>query len=171
MLVAGEVNLANLNRGAFLDIEVDLHRGGRNGLDLGADGRELVAVLGENLAQHSLGPLDLGRVILAFLGEADLLFFEAVKNVGLRHDIQALVIDFANGGFFLDVNIQDDSFFGVLALDAQVLEVTGVPQRIEIAFDRDRIVRIANVGEQAGKDSLLGNAPVADNTNLVHGLG
>ena len=48
--VAHELDLAHLHHRAFLDIEVDLHRGRRNGLDVGLDGGELVAVLGEQLA-------------------------------------------------------------------------------------------------------------------------
>ena len=47
VLVAGELDLAHLHRGAFLDVEVHLHRGRRNRLDLGLDGGELVPVLGE----------------------------------------------------------------------------------------------------------------------------
>ena len=50
VLVAGEADVAHLHRGAFLDVEVHLHRGRRNGLDLGLDGGELVAVLGQDLA-------------------------------------------------------------------------------------------------------------------------
>ena len=50
VLVAGELDLAHLHHRAFLDVEVHLHRGRRNGLDVGLDGGELVAVLGEQLA-------------------------------------------------------------------------------------------------------------------------
>ena len=45
--VAHELDLAHLHYRAFLDVEVHLHRGRRNGLDVGLDGGELMAVLGE----------------------------------------------------------------------------------------------------------------------------
>ena len=45
MLVAGEFDLADLNGRTFLDVEVDLHRGGWNGFDIGLDGGELVSML------------------------------------------------------------------------------------------------------------------------------
>ena len=82
VLVAGELDLAHLHRGAFLDVEVHLHGGRRNGLDLGFDGGELVAVLGENVFEHGLGALDLGRVVLALDREANLFLFESVEHVG-----------------------------------------------------------------------------------------
>jgi hypothetical protein len=60
VLVANELDLAHLHGGAFLDIEVDLHRGRRNVLDIELDGGELVAVLGENLLENGGGAQDLG---------------------------------------------------------------------------------------------------------------
>ncbi len=82
VLIAGELDLADFDRRAFLDIEVDLHRGGRNGFDVSLDDGELVAVLGEQLCQYRLGTHHLGGVVLALNGEADLFLFEAVENVG-----------------------------------------------------------------------------------------
>ena len=51
VLVAGEIDLADFYRRAFLDVEVHLHRGGRNGLDIGLDGGELMAMLRQHCAQ------------------------------------------------------------------------------------------------------------------------
>ena len=90
MLIAGELDLAHLHRGAFLDVEIHLHRGRRNGLDLGLDGGKLVAVLGENFLEDGLGPLDLGRVVLALHREADLFLLEAVEHVGLETALRPL---------------------------------------------------------------------------------
>ena len=96
----------------------------------------------------------------------NLLLFEAVEHVGHRHAVQALVVDVANGGFFADKHIQEDALFGILALDAQILEVAGVPERVEIALDGDGVVGVALVGKHAGEDGFFGDAPVANDANL-----
>ncbi len=118
-----------------------------------------------------LGPLDLGGVVLAFDRKPDLFLLEAVEDVGNGNRVQALVVDLADGGLLADKDVEDDALFRVLALDAQVLEVAGVPERVEIALDGDRIVGIAGVGEHPGQDGFLGDAPVADDANLVDGVG
>ena len=51
-------------------------------------------------------------------------------------------------------------------LDAEVFEVAGVPERVEVALDGERIVGVADAAEQAGKDGFLGDAPVADDADL-----
>ena len=54
-------------------------------LTIGLDGGELVAVLGQQLLQDGcMRACDLGGVVLALHGEADLLLLEAVEHVGLR---------------------------------------------------------------------------------------
>ncbi len=70
MLVAGELDIAHLDRGAFLDVEVHLHGGRGDGLDFGLDGGELVAMLRQHVAEHGLGAFDCGRVELAFHARA-----------------------------------------------------------------------------------------------------
>ena len=59
VLVAVEADVADLDRRAFLDTEGDCDRGRRNGLDLGRDGGELVAVLGQQVLED-----DSARLIL-----------------------------------------------------------------------------------------------------------
>ena len=82
--------------------------------------------------------------------------------------VQALVIDLADGGFLTDKDVKDDALLGVLALNAQILEIAGVPERVEVALDRNRIVSIAGMGEHPGQDGFLGDAPVADDADLVN---
>ena len=53
-----------------------------------------------------LGALHLGGVVLAFHGEADLFFLEAVEQVGLRDGAEARVVDFADGGLFRDEDVR-----------------------------------------------------------------
>jgi hypothetical protein len=80
--VAHELDFAHLHHRAFLDVEVDLHRGRRDGLDVGLDGGELVAVLGQQLLDDGLGLRDLGGIVLAFHRKRNLLLLEAVEHVG-----------------------------------------------------------------------------------------
>ena len=91
VLVAGEADVADLDRRAFLDAEVDLHRGRRNGLDVGLDGGELVSVFGQQLLQDDVRARDavVGSYWL-FDGEADLLLLESVENIGGRDGVEPL---------------------------------------------------------------------------------
>jgi hypothetical protein len=52
----------------------------------------------------------------------------------LRYGIEAFVIDFADRGLFPNENIQNDPLLCVFPLDAQILEVSRVPQRVEVAL-------------------------------------
>src|SRR5581483_9201733 len=81
VLVAGEGDLADLDGGAFLDVEGELDRGRRYGFYLGADDGVLMAVLTEHLLEDDFGVLDLGPVELALDGDADLFLLEAVEHV------------------------------------------------------------------------------------------
>ena len=58
VVVAGEGDVADLDRRAFLDAEGDRDRGRRNGFDLGRDGGELVPVFGQQLLRTTIGVLD-----------------------------------------------------------------------------------------------------------------
>src|SRR6185503_7024872 len=69
-----------------------------------------------------------------------------------------------------DKNVENDALFGVFTLDAEILEVTGVPERIEIAFNGDRIVSITYMREHSRQDGLLRDTAVADDPNGLDGL-
>ncbi len=154
-VVALEGDLADLDRRAFLDVEGQRDGGGRDGLDIGPDGGELVAVLAEHLLQHDFGALDARGIVLAFDGEADLFLLEAVEHVGNGDGVQALVVDFANGGLFADVDDELHAVGLVDALDAHVVEVAGVPERVEVALHNGGIVRVAGrENRRARMDSL-----------------
>ncbi len=170
MLVAGEANVAHLHRRAFLDVEDDLHRRGGNCLHFGLDRRKLVAVLGLNRAQHCLGPLDLRRVELALHRKRDLFLFEAVQHIRLRNRVQTLVGNVADRRLFLNIDVQDHALLRVLALDAQVLEVAGVPERVKVAFYRRRVEGVADVRKQTRQHGFLRDAAVADYADLLHRL-
>jgi hypothetical protein len=61
--------------------------------------------------------------------------------------------------------VEDPSFGRLLTFETDVLEVAGVPQGVEVALKSREIVDIANVGENAGLDSVGGDASVAMNSD------
>ena len=109
-LVALELDLADFDLGSFFDDEGQRHGGRRNGPHFRLHGGELVAVRRLQLLDHDFGVLHLGRIVLAFLGEADLLFLELVQNVALRNRTQAGVLDFADGRLLFNVDVDDPAF-------------------------------------------------------------
>ena len=66
-------------------------------------------MLGEQLLNDDLSPLDLGGVVLALDRKTDLGLLEALQNVGLRDGIDALVVDLADGRLLADVDHQLDA--------------------------------------------------------------
>src|SRR6202035_722746 len=55
----------------------------------------------------------------------------------------------------------------VLPGDLQILEVSRVPERVEVALDGCRIVDISLMAEQPRQHRLSGNAAVADHPDLL----
>ena len=165
-LVALELDLADFDLGAFLHHERQRDGGGRNGPHFRADGGELVAVRGQQFFDDNFGVLHLGGIVLAFLRQSDLEFFELVEHVALRDRTQADVFDFADGRLFFHVNVNDPALGRLLALDAQVVKVAGVPQGIEVALQRRLVVNIAGAGEHAGADGVGRDAAVAVDDDL-----
>src|SRR5450756_414652 len=86
--------------------------------------------------------LDFGRIVLALLGKSDLALLEFVEDVTLGDRTQAHVFDLADGRLFLDVNVDDPAFGGGLPLDAQIVEVAGVPQGIKVALQGRLVVNV-----------------------------
>ncbi len=161
VLVVLELDAAHLHLGAFLNHEGDGNGSRRNLPNLGADGGELAAVLGQQVLDHNLGALDAGWIVLAFLGKRDLAFLESVQHVGLRNRVQAEVLDLADGRLFLDVNVDDPALGCLLALEADVFEIAGVPQGVEAALDHRGVVNLAAVDEHTGFNGLCGNPALA----------
>ena len=52
------------------------------------------------------------------------------------------------------------------ALDAQVVEITGVPQGVEVAFQRRLVVDVAGLGEHAGTNGVGRDAAIAVDHDL-----
>ena len=166
-VVAGKGDVPHLDRGAFLDDEVDRHRRGRNGLDVRLYRRKLVPVLGQQGADNVDGACQACRIIGALYRETDVFFLEAVQNVRGRDRVQTLVIDLANRRFLFDDHIENDALGRVFPRDLQILEIARIPQRIEVALDGCRVVDISGMGKQPRQHSLSGNAPVPDHSDLL----
>ena len=122
----------------------------------------------KNVFQDGGCAQNLRRIVLALDGEADFLFLEAIEHVGLRDRVEALVVDLADGGLFFDEDVEDDALLRVFPLDAQILKVAGVPERVEVALDGDGIVGVTGMGEQAREYGLLGDAAVADDADRLN---
>ena len=120
-----------------------------------------MSVLGQQFLQHDFRFLHLRGIVLVLHREPDLALLEAVEHVGLGDRVQAAVLDLADGRLLFDIDVQDDALGGVFALEAQVVEVAGVPQRGEVAVDRERINRIPRLEEHARLDRVARNAAVA----------
>src|ERR1700722_5920102 len=168
-MVAGEGDIPHLHGGAFLDDEVDRDRGRRDGLDVRLYRRKLVPVLGQQFADHIDGPRQTGGIVGAFHREAgDMLFLEAVENIRSRDRVQALVVDLADGRLFFNDDVENDALGGILTCNLQILEVSGVPERVEVALDGRRIVGLVGVGKEPRQYRLSGDAAIADYPDLGH---
>src|SRR5690349_14682198 len=58
------------------------------------------------------------------------------------------------------------AFRRLLALDADVFEVAGIPQGVEVALEPGGVVDIARVGKDASLHRVRGDAAIAVNDNL-----
>jgi hypothetical protein len=57
--------------------------------------------------------------------------------------------------------MQDPALGGSLALEADVLEIASVPQRVEVALNSGLIVDVTRMGEDMGANRLRRNTAVA----------
>src|SRR5580658_3276892 len=116
VLISFEGNLTDLDFGSFLDQEGEAHGVWRDGMNLGPNRRVLSSVLSQQLLDRDLGLLYLGRIVLAFDGQSDFRFLEAVQHVAFRNRVQAFVINLSDGRTFLDIDMQDPPFRSLLSL-------------------------------------------------------
>jgi len=96
---------------------------------------------------------------------------ESVENVALRDRINSDVVDLPHARLLFNVNMQDPAFGGGFALKANVFEVAGIPQRVEIALDRRLVIDIPRAREDVGTDGFCGNATVPVDLNGAHDVG
>ena len=127
LLVAFKFDLADLYLGAFFNVEGDADGGRGNLADFGGDGGELTTVRGQQFLQYDFGFLYPGGVELAFLAKPHLQFLEFIKHIALRNRIESDVFNFANGRFFLHVNMKNPTLGALFALDAKIVKIARVP--------------------------------------------
>ena len=128
MLVTYESNLADFDFSSLPDHEGKADRSRRNGTYLGANGGELTPVFRQQIFNRDFRFFHSSRVILAFDRQSDFALLKAIENVAGRDRAQAHVIDFANGGPFFDVDVNDPTFGRLLTFESDVLEVSCIPQ-------------------------------------------
>ena len=106
-VIAGEADVADFYLRSFFDLE-DENDGvaGGDAFVLWRDFGVLVAVLAEEIFEDDFGFLDARGIELAFHGEADFLFLEAVENVGFGNGVNAVVADAADDRALFD--FEDD---------------------------------------------------------------
>ena len=166
LLVAVEADLADFDLRTFFDNEVDADRSRRNPAHFGADGSELPPMLTEQALQHHLRLLHLRGIILTLLRKPDFLFLETIKHVALRNRIQAGVLNLADGRLLSYVDVNDYALRSFLPLEAKIVVVAGIPERIEVSLNSLRIVDIAWTGENPRLYRFCRNAAVSPYPNV-----
>jgi hypothetical protein len=69
---------------------------------------------------------------LALDREAHLALLKTVEDVTFRDRAQPLIVDLADGRSFLDEDNECDALGSLLALEPDILEISGIPQGVEI---------------------------------------
>ena len=123
-------------------------------------------MFGQKLFNGDFGLLNLGGIILALDREPDFTFLESVEYVTGRDRVQAGVVDLPDGRALFQINVENPSLGRLLALNADVFEISGVPQRIEIALYGGWVVNVPGFCEDSRFDGFGGNAAVAVDPNI-----
>ncbi len=170
-MISGEFDPANLDLGAFLDLENE-NDGvtGSNALVLRSDFRELVAVLPKQFFQDDFRFFDFRGVELAFDAQADLAFLETVENVRFGDGVDAVIADAANLRAFFDFK-DDDLTVGparrVFDVELHVFKKLRVPKGLEIATQRLFVVVIAFTAEDARHQCVFTHPAIAQEIDAV----
>ena len=135
-------------------------------MHFGTDRGKLAAVFGQQFLNRDLRLLHLGGIILALWRKPHFGFFEAVEHIAGRDRTQSGVVDLPDRRALLDIDVDDPALGGLLALKPEILEVSRIPQRVEVTLDRRLVVYVTHPGEDSGLDGFLRNSPAAVNLNL-----
>src|SRR5947209_3547575 len=71
---------------------------------------------------------------------------------------------------FFQINVDYPAFGGLLAFKTNILEISGIPQRIKVALDGCRIVDVTRTGKYTRADGFSWNAPVPMNVDVCNQL-
>src|SRR5258708_7745120 len=170
VLIALELDLAHLNLGTFLYDKRQSDRGWRNLPNFGTDRGKLPAMLRQQTFDRHFRFLHFRWIILTLHRESDLGQLEAIENVTGGDGTQADIVNFTNCRFFFDLNDEPPAFGSLFAAKLYILEITCVPQRVEITFQRSCVVNVARVCEDACADRFGRNAAVFPNIDFGDSL-
>src|SRR6266853_2955630 len=152
-VVSTELDFADLNLGAFLDLENENDGvAGGDAFVLRGDFRELAAVLAQQFLQHDFRFLDFGGIELAFDAEADFAFLEAIENVRFGNGVDAVVADAADLRALFHIKNNDltaRGVWGVFDAEFHIFEELRVPQSLKIAAQRFFVVYVTLAAEDA----------------------
>src|ERR1700685_1287391 len=113
-------------------------------------------MLGQQSLDGDLGLFYLRRIVLILNREANLRFLKTVEHIAGGNRTQADIVNLADGRLFLDLDDQSPSLRRLLAGEANVLEIAGIPQGVKVALQTRWVINIAGVGEDAGFDGFSG---------------
>ena len=168
---AFEADLAHLDLRAFVDVEDDLHRRGRNLADFRRDDGVLAAPLAQQFAEDEGGAVDRRRIVPGLDREPDIAFLEAFQDVRQGRGLVAFVPDRADHAPLGHHEAHDLADLAVLDLEPQVVEIAGVPEHHEIPAQRLRVVQVPALGEDPGGKAVARNpARAAEHDFLDEGL-
>ena len=160
-LIAFKGDLPDFDLGSFLDHEGKADGRRRNRPHLRRDGRKLVAMRRQQFLNDDFRPLHLGRIVLTLLGQPDFSFLELIQNVALRDRTQADILDLADGRLLFYINVNQPALGRLFPLNAHVVEVAGVPKRVEVAFQGLLVINVARPGEHTGANGVRRNPAIA----------
>ena len=166
VLVAFELDLADLDLRPFLDHKRNADRRRRNLPNLGANRGELPPMLGQQALDRNFRLLDARRIVLTLDHQADFVLLEAVEHVAVRNRTEPDIVDFADRRLFFHLDDQAPALGRLLPQELDVLEIARVPQGVEVALQRGRVVNISGLGENARPDGFGGDAAVAADVDL-----
>ena len=132
-VLPGDIDVAYLDLGTFVDFERDFERRRRNAAYLRVHAGRQVTVLGQQLDEHVLGALNFVGIVLRLDHQADLPILVTVQDVGDADGLVAFVLDGAHHRPLHHHETNDPAFLARLALDADIVETAAVPERHEVA--------------------------------------
>ena len=157
-VVAGNVEVPDLDLGAFVHHKRQGQRGGWHLLDLRIHRGILASALGQILFQNGGGVLHASGVVLLFHRQPHFAFLETIQNFGFADRVNTLVMDGADHPPFGQHEAHQQTFRGLLGFQLDVVEASGIPQQHEIAAQRLFVVDVAGFGIDLSLESVLGNA-------------
>src|ERR1700692_3142377 len=134
VLIALKLYLSYFDLGTLFYYKLQAGCGGWNLPNFGADRGKLPAVFRQQPFDGHFRFFDLRRVVLTLNRQSHFCFFEAIQNIAGGNRTQADVIDLADGRLFFPLNDQPPPLWSLFPTKLDVLEVAGIPQRIEITL-------------------------------------